>query len=325
LERVAGTAITIARSIHLDELAMRLFSFVLATVLCSAVGVAAAAAAIEPQPYALKDTEVQTLHAAHLGRDYELFVSLPASYAAGSRSYPVVFVTDAPYAFPLTRAIEARVTGHSQELPEFILVGLGYGKGDTPEYSRRRDYTPSAHGVRGATSDMAGRPVAFGEAEGYRRFVADEVFPFVASHYRADMHRKVFAGHSYGSLFGAWVLTTAPEMFDGYVLGSPSLWYDDYLLAARERAFAGAHKDLAARVYLGAGEFEARAPKSRAHDARFSTDSDMVADMQAFGRALASHRYPGLRLRTDVIAGEDHLTVAPALITRGLLWTLGTK
>jgi hypothetical protein len=144
LERVAGTAITIARSIHLDELAMRLFSFVLATVLCSAVGVAAAAAAVEPQPYALKDTEVQTLHAAHLGRDYELFVSLPASYAAGSRSYPVVFVTDAPYAFPLTRAIEARVTGHSQELPEFILVGLGYGKGDTPEYSRRRDYTTPA-------------------------------------------------------------------------------------------------------------------------------------------------------------------------------------
>jgi predicted alpha/beta superfamily hydrolase len=304
---------------------MRLSFLVLVASLCSAMDAATAATAVDPLPYVLKDTEVQALHATKLGRDYELFVSLPASYAGGNRSYPVVFVTDAPYAFPLTRAIEARVTGHSQELPEFILVGLGYAKGDTPEYSRRRDYTPSAHGVRGAVSDMPGRPVVFGEAEGYRRFVADEVFPFIASHYRADMHHKVFAGHSYGSLFGAWVLTTAPEMFDGYVLGSPSLWFDDYLLMARERAFAGARKDLPARVYLGAGEFEARATKAHAHDARYSTEGDMVADMQAFGRALASRRYPGLHLRTDVIAGEDHLTVAPALITRGLIWTLGTK
>lgn len=305
---------------------MRLLSVFLAVAACSAV-CADAVAAEPPLPYVLKDTEVHTLHAEGLKRDYELLVSLPASYASGNRSYPVVFVTDAPYAFPVTRAIEARVTGHSKELPEFILVGLAYAKGDTGEYSRRRDYTPSAHGSRDAVSDMPGRPVVYGEAEGYRRFVADAVFPFLASHYRADMSRKVFAGHSYGSLFGAWVLLTAPEMFDGYVLGSPSLWFDDYLLMARERAFAAAHKDLRARVYLGTGEYEGHAPKGRAGDPHFASsgEHDMVADSQAFARVLASRRYPGLKLRSDVIAGEDHLTVAPALITRGLIWTLGTK
>jgi predicted alpha/beta superfamily hydrolase len=273
-------------------------------------------------PYVLQDTEVRTLHAARLGRDYEIFVSLPPSYGHGQRRYPVVFVTDAPYAFPLTRAIEARVAGHGKELPEFILVGLGYAVGDTPEYSRRRDYTPSPHGDRGATSDMPGRPVLHGEAEGYRRFVADEVFPFVASHWRADMAHKVFAGHSYGSLFGAYVLSTAPEMFDGYVLGSPSLWFDDHRVLATERAYAVTHTDLRARVYLGVGEFEAVSPRERPRDPRYTTGPDMVADTQAFARTLASHRYPGLRIRSDVIAGEDHLTVAPALITRGLIWAL---
>lgn len=265
---------------------------------------------------------MHVLHASHLGRDYELYVSLPPSYGSGQRSYPVVFVTDAPYAFPVTRAIEARIAGHSQELPEFILVGLGYAQGDTPEYSRRRDYTPSAHGDRDAKSDMPGRPVVYGEAEGYRRFVADEVFPFIASHYRADMTHKVFAGHSYGSLFGAYVMLTSPEMFDGYVLGSPSLWFDHRLLFAREATFAATHKDLRARVYIGAGEFEALQPKGRPRDPRYSTDGDMVADTRDFAHVLASRRYPGLKLRDDVIAGEDHLTVAPALITRGLMWTL---
>jgi predicted alpha/beta superfamily hydrolase len=282
----------------------------------------AAAAPAAPAPYVLANTEVHTLHAAHLNRDYELYVSLPPSYASGDRRYPVVFVTDANYAFPLVRSIEARIAGHSQEMPEFILVGLGYATGDTPEYSRRRDYTPSPHGDKDAVSDMPGRPPLYGEAEGYRRFIADEVFPFVSGRYRADMTRKIFAGHSYGSLFGAYVLLTAPRTFDGYVLGSPSLWFDRHLLVDREREAAAARPDLRATVYLGVGGFETRAPKNRRGDPRYDTEGDMVADTTAFARALASHRYPGLHLRSEIIPGEDHLTVAPTLITHGLMWTL---
>ena len=41
------------------------------------------------------------------------------------------------------------------------------------------------------------------------------------------MNRKVLVGHSYGALFGFHVLFTRPEMFSGYVFGSPSLWFDD--------------------------------------------------------------------------------------------------
>jgi hypothetical protein len=48
----------------------------------------------------------------------------------------------------------------------------------------------------------------------------------------------------------------------------------------------------------------------------------MVGDVQAFAGALA-RQAKRLRMRTDVIAAEDHLTVAPILITRGLMWVLG--
>ena len=298
-------------------------------LLLAALSSAAAVANAQPDapaPYVLKDTEVHVLHAARLDRDYEIDVALPPSYASSpDRRYPVVFVTDAPYAFPLVRAIAARVGGHSKAMPEFILVGLGYAKGDTPEYSRRRDYTPSVNGDKDARSDMPGRAVAYGQAEGYRRFVADDVFPFVAAHWRADMSRRIFAGHSYGSLWGAHVLATAPEMFSGYVLGSPSVWFDHRLAFAQESAYAATHKDLRADVYLGAGAFEAPAPKSAPHDPRYSTDDDMVGDMRAFARALASHHYASLRVRTEVIADENHLTVAPALVTRGLEWTLAGR
>lgn len=105
----------------------------------------------------------------------------------------------------MTRALAARVGTHGRGLEEFILVGLSYAKGDTPEFSRRRDYTPGSSLETKYKSDMPGREPLFGEAEGYRRFIANSVFPLIAQSYRADMNRKIFSGHSYGSLLGLHV------------------------------------------------------------------------------------------------------------------------
>jgi predicted alpha/beta superfamily hydrolase len=274
-----------------------------------------------PPPFEIPDTQVLDIHSARLGRDYQLFVALPESYAAQpQRRYPVVLVTDANYAFPLVRAIGRRVGDHGQGLEDFILVGLAYAKGDTPVYSRRRDYTPTPRGPRSAVPEASGRPVVHGGAEPYRLHLRDEVFPLIARTYRADMRRKVFAGHSYGALLGAHILFVEPGMFSHYILGSPSLWYDGGMMFARESAYAAAHRDLSASVFLGAGSYERANPASG--DPRFDDVGDLVGDMQRFGRALAARGYPGLRVRSAVIADEDHLTVAPVIITRGLQYAL---
>jgi hypothetical protein len=277
------------------------------------------------RPYALEGTEVRTLHAAKLQRDYELYVALPASYAGSpQRRYPVVFVTDAGYGFPLLRAIGRHVSHHNpREMDEFILVGLGYAKGETPQYSRRRDYTPTAQGDADAVSDMPGRVPVFGEAEAYRRFVADDVFPFIASRYRADMARKVLAGQSYGALWATHVLLSEPAMFQHYLIASPSLWFGRRAMFERERAYAAGHRELKAQVFVAVGGYEAVNPKSG--DARYNRDVDMVADLQAFVRALQSHGYAGLQLRSRVYREEDHLSLPPVFFTHGLLWALAPQ
>lgn len=71
------------------------------------------------------------------------------------------------------------------------------------------------------------------------------------------------------------------------------------------------------------GEYEAVKPGSR--NPRYNEAIDMVQDMRRFERLLKSRKYPGLRIESRVIADEDHLTVAPAIITRGLLWALGAS
>jgi predicted alpha/beta superfamily hydrolase len=277
-----------------------------------------AASAASGTPYVLADTEVLDVHAQALDRDYQIYVALPESYQStngAARRYPVIFVTDANYGFPVVRAIADRLHKHAH-LEEAIVVGLSYAKGDSPTTSRRRDYTPSVPRAGGYTSDMPGRQVAFGQADAYGRFIANEVFPLLAARYRTDMHRKIFVGHSYGSLLGVELLLTRPETFDDYILGSPSLWFDGGVLFDRERAYARARKDLRATVYFGIGGLE-RLPAGRKRS-RSEENADMVADLREFDAALKSHRYPGLRTQLEVFPGEDHASVFPILLTHGL-------
>lgn len=265
------------------------------------------------QPYQLADTTVTTIRAKALNRDYQVFVSLPAEYSSTGPALPVVFVTDANYAFPLVRAIAARVGSDRKALGPFILVGLSYAVGDTPEYSRRRDYTPTPRPTDGLKSDMPGRPVLFGEAESYRRFLASDVLPLIATRYRADMTRTTFVGHSYGGLFGTHILLTAPAMFGKYVISSPSLWYDDGAIFNRQKKILSSNGDLGAEIFFSVGALES------------SGDADMVADLKTFDRAFKARRYPHLRTQLHVWAGRDHLDVFPEMITAALKWAVPGK
>lgn len=273
-------------------------------------------------PYTLDNTEVRDLRAADLKRDYQLFVALPDSYRDSSKTYPVLFVTDANYAFPLVRSIAQRLSRHAG-MEETIVVGLSYAKGDTGVYSRRRDYTPTVPRKHDYRSDMAGRPLALGEAPAYARFIARDVFPLVAKHYRADMRRKFFVGHSYGSLLGLQILLTEPRMFEHYILGSPSLWYDAGVIFNRLEAYGERHRDLPASVFFGIGSRETLAPGKKR--SRAEEDADMVADLREFDAALKAHRYPGLRTQLKVFADEDHASVFPLVVTHGLRAALAAK
>ena len=283
--------------------------------LCCLAGSAQAAPASAPASYVLENTEVRDIRAQALKRDYQVYVALPDSYRQGTKRYPVLFVVDANYAFPVVRNIAQRLNKHAG-MEEVVVVGLSYANGDGGVYSRRRDYTPTTPRKHDYRSDMPGRQPAFGEAKAYGQFISGEVFPFIASNYRVNMQRKVFIGHSYGSLLGLQLLLTEPRTFEHYILGSPSLWYDAGVMFDREQAYAGSHKDLPASVFFGIGGLEklsAGKKRSRAEEG-----ADMVADLREFDGKLKSRKFPNLKTRLRVFEDEDHASVFPFVLTHGL-------
>jgi predicted alpha/beta superfamily hydrolase len=268
-----------------------------------------------PASYVLDNTEVRDIHAQALNRDYQLYVALPDSYRQGTKRYPVLFVVDANYSFAIVRNIAQRLNKHAG-MEEVVVVGLSYANGDGGVYSRRRDYTPTTPRKHEYRSDMPGRQPAFGEAKAYGQFVSGEVFPFIAQQYRVNMQRKVFIGHSYGSLLGLQFLLTEPRTFEHYILGSPSLWYDAGVMFDREQAYASSHKDLPASVFFGIGGLEKLAPGKKR--SRSEEEADMLADLREFDGKLKSHKYPGLKTRLRVFEDEDHASVFPFVLTHGL-------
>lgn len=88
------------------------------------------------------------------GRTYQVFVALPPSYIKNpERRYPVLYVTDADYGFPLIRQIARRLNGNGEKIEEFVLVGLSYAVGEEGMPSRRRDYTPTPSGAHDAPGE----------------------------------------------------------------------------------------------------------------------------------------------------------------------------
>lgn len=269
------------------------------------------------RPYELTGTQVWTVPDPVSGRSYDVLVSLPASYdKANAHRYPVLYVTDADYAFPVVRSISRRVGDSGAGLEDFILVGLSYAKGDTPTVSRRRDYTLTPNGPSSAPKDQV-----HGGGAAYADYVRSQVLPFIDGKFRTDPKRRVYMGHSYGGLLGAHFLFTAPTTFSHYILGSPSIWYDKKHLLGVEARYAETHRDLPADVFLYIGEFET----PRAGDARYNSETDMVGDNRLFEQRLKARKYPSLTIASDVVEGEDHLTVFPSGFTRGLKRALPPK
>ncbi|MBL8261049.1 MAG: alpha/beta hydrolase [Xanthomonadaceae bacterium] len=269
-------------------------------------------------PLSLPNTHVHRVPNTATGRPYEVWVDLPPSYFENDRPYPVVFTTDADYGFPLIRSLRRRVGSKGRNIEDFVLVGLSYGIGEQSMPSKRRDYTPSDPFARPGTrpSNAYNHDDTYGEAAAYRDYLERDVFPLVAARYRVDMRRKVYVGHSLGGLFGGYVLLTKPAMFSHYILGSPSLWFDRRMLFDLEATQATQRRDLQAQVFLSIGAFETTGPDPR------HLSTDMVGDMARFERTLRSRRYPGLRIESEVLPDEDHLTVLPRTITHGLRWAL---
>ena len=261
------------------------------------------------KPYAVPSTEVIALRSKHTGAAYQLFVALPSDYRTSKQTYPVVYMLDADYSFALVRNVVQHFV-EREDLPPMILVAIAYpgAAADRAVYrmNRTRDYTPAyaPDGGYGAEYQKVS-----GGGPKFRAFIATELMPLIERRYRADANDRTIIGHSYGGLFGTYVLFTQPDLFNRYILISPSLWYSNRIALTMEESAARSGIKPDARVFFAVGSLENQPAANR----------PMVDDLTELVTKMKSRSNPRLTVRHRIYDGETHNSVFPGAVTRGLL------
>jgi len=57
-----------------------------------------------------------------------------------------------------------------------------------------------------------------GGADNFKKFMQEELVPFIDSNYRTVKNDRTIAGLSFGGLFAAYVLFAEPSLFQRYIL-----------------------------------------------------------------------------------------------------------
>jgi predicted alpha/beta superfamily hydrolase len=233
-------------------------------------------------PFGLFNTEAQVFHSACTGQDFQVGVWFPFSYASSDKKYPVLYVPDGEFAFPVAAGLIPTLMG-AGEVPEMLVVGIAYhGISSWGEFGVLRD--------RDFCTQQFQSPPHQSRHALYTRFFQEELFPLIESQYRAEASDRAVFGFSSGGFFALHMLLTQPGMFRRHVAASCT-WpgAGEYFLECAQR-YAEIAASPQTDLFLAVGEL----------------DTEQVPRFHQLVEALSGGKYSNLRLVSQVFEGEGH-------------------
>ena len=266
--------------------------------------------------FTIENTEQFEIFSKDINQEFIINIGLPPNYSKDHDKYPVVYVTDAGSNFiglmgslPLMQFVN--------DLPSFVLVGIDYKSPNSMDSMslRNRDLTPTNDKIwMAAQKDMYKifgedlPQVDAGGAKYFLDFINDEIKPFINKKYYVDTTDQTYCGFSLGGLFGLYTLFNSSDSFKRYVIGSPSIWWDDRHILKVEEEYAKKNKNLSAKVFMSTGDLEEEG----------GDNFKMISNMKALSNNLLSRNYKGLDLETVIFEDETHCSAVSATLNRGL-------
>jgi len=182
--------------------------------------------------------ETHVLQSRVMGDDRQINVWLPPSHGEADRRFNVVYVLDGALDQDFIHIAGLGQLGAlSWTYEQLIIVGV-------QTRTRIAELTPPATDAR----YQSAFPNAGGSAQ-FRRFLAEEVIPFVEHRYQTGQ-RRALMGESLAGLFVIDTLLSEPALFNDYVAISPSLWWDDRRFASNAPTMLARHVASGRRLYL---------------------------------------------------------------------------
>lgn len=233
-------------------------------------------------PVVISGAASLTVHSAIVGRDFVVEVTAPRTPPIlPGQTAPVLYVLDGGYDLA---GPAGYMLGAAGVMAPAYVVTVGYPAG------------ASARGVD-LLYTSATSPDGFahkgGGAEAFRRFLVEELKPFIEARYPVDGGKSMLFGHSLSGLFTANLLASHPSDFAAYLVASPSVWADPGVV---ERLRALRIGNSLRRVFVGYGGDE---------------NAYMIDGARQVIQALSGVQ--GVLLQSKAFEGEQHISYYPAL------------
>lgn len=184
--------------------------------------------------------ETIEVHSTILDENRVLNIYLPHGYSPDStKNYPVIYLLDGSIDedfIHISGLVQFGSFSWINMIPETIVVGIA-------NVDRKRDFT--------YPTDIKELTKAFpttGGSEDFINFIESELQPFIDAEYHTDTIKTII-GQSLGGLLATEILFKKPDLFDNYIIISPSLWWDEESLKDTDPKDYSSKKS----IYIGVG------------------------------------------------------------------------
>lgn len=193
---------------------------------------------------------IDTLHSNILGETRTLNIYLPTGYSPDSaHTYPVIYLLDGAADedfIHIAGLVQFASFPWVEHLAPSILVGIA-------NTDRKRDFTYTAASNFTFPKELAAFQSTHktsGGSANFMAFMEKELQPYIEKHYKVKKEEKTLIGQSLAGLMAAEFVLKKPQLFNTYIMMSPSLWWDNESLLNISPATPLPHT----RVYLAVGK-----------------------------------------------------------------------
>lgn len=232
--------------------------------------------------------KIDTLQSLILSENRVLNIYLPEGYSLDSAAtYPVIYLLDGSVDedfIHIVGLVQYNTFSWINRFPKSIVVGIA-------NVNRRRDFTYPVSDLDFLEKigfNKSSFP-KYGESDKFISFIEKELQPYIDKNYKTS-GSKTIIGQSLGGLISTEILLKKSDLFDTYIIMSPSLWWGNEALLEQAPTLLISNNQVKKRVYVGVGK----------------EGKIMVNDSKKIAKILKNN---GNEVYFDYLPNEDHATM----------------
>ena len=220
-----------------------------------------------------------------------LNIYLPEGYSKNNvEKYPVIYLLDGSINedfLHIAGLVQYNNFPWIDRIPKSIVVGIA-------NIDRRKDFTSPSN-----FNEIKTRYPSSGGSENFITFLEKELQPYIEENYNVKKDKTII-GQSLGGLLATEILFKKPELFDKYIIISPSLWWNDGELLKLNPKILEENYQNRKDIYLGVGK-KGLSPIFDHHV--MEVDANILYDK------IKSGKSKNITIYFDYLPSEDHATV----------------